>query len=205
MAAEGRDVERGGTNLQATSAPARSEAAPNVTGATAERRAGAAAWLLVGGAGLLAGLVGTLLMTLLMVAGRYWLGISPPPEAIPDRFAPTLDIDTFFELFGRFGGYNGLKKFGIRSGLTGLFAVGAVVGVAYAVIVERSQRRGRAAGRSGVSRAGTAFVVVAAAVLWLASLAVLWPVLDANYRGLPPSSARVVTVAGLLVAYAAYG
>ena len=82
------------------------------------------------GAGLLAGVVGTLLMVLLMVSGRTWLGISPPPEAIPDRFAPTLDIDTFFELFDRFGGYNGLKKFGIRSGLAGLFAAGAAVGIA---------------------------------------------------------------------------
>ena len=72
-------------------------------------------WLKAVGAGLLAALVGTLLMALVMLAGRTWLGISPPPEAIPDRFAPTLDIDTFFDLFGRFGGYNGLKQLGIRS------------------------------------------------------------------------------------------
>jgi hypothetical protein len=70
--------------------------------------------------GLLAGVVAALLTVLLMAASRTWLGISPPPEALPDRFAPTLDIPTFFSLFGRFGGYNGLKRFGITSGLTGL-------------------------------------------------------------------------------------
>ncbi len=59
-------------------------------------------WLKVSAVGLLSGLVATLAMVLAMVAGRTWLGISPPPEAIPDRFAPTLDIDTFFGLFGRF-------------------------------------------------------------------------------------------------------
>jgi hypothetical protein len=44
-------------------------------------------WIRVAGVGLLAGLVASLAMVLAMVAGRTWLGISPPPEAIPDRFA----------------------------------------------------------------------------------------------------------------------
>ncbi|HKG26828.1 MAG TPA: hypothetical protein VKB09_14360, partial [Thermomicrobiales bacterium] len=111
------------------------------------------------GIGLLAGVVATLVMVLLMVAGRYWLGISPPPEALPDRFAPTISIERFFELFDRFGGYNGLKKFGIKSGLTGLGVAGAVVGILYAIVVE--SRRARAAGpwRGGFSRHGVGFVV----------------------------------------------
>ncbi|MDP9354103.1 MAG: molybdopterin-dependent oxidoreductase [Chloroflexota bacterium] len=155
--------------------------------------------------GMLAGLVATLLMVLLMVMGRTWLGISPPPEAIPDRFAPTIDIDTFFSLFNRFGGYNGLKKFGIRSGLTGLFAVGILVGLAYAAIVESRHSRTVGVWRLGLSRIGLRFVVITALVLWIASLIVLWPVLDANYRGLPPSTARLVSALGLLVAYAGYG
>jgi DMSO/TMAO reductase YedYZ molybdopterin-dependent catalytic subunit len=144
-------------------------------------------------------------MVLLMVMGRTWLGISPPPEAIPDRFAPTLDIDTFFSLFDRYGGYNGLKKFGIRSGLAGLIAAGTLVGLAYAAIVEGRRSRTVGTWRFGLSRIGLLFVVITALVLWIASLIVLWPVLDANYRGLPPSTARLVSVLGLLVAYTAYG
>ncbi|MDP9364481.1 MAG: molybdopterin-dependent oxidoreductase [Chloroflexota bacterium] len=157
------------------------------------------------GAGLLAGLVGTAVMVLLMTAGRFWLGISPPPEAIPDRFAPTLDIDTFFGLFGRFDGYNGLKKFGIRAGLTGLIAAGALVGLAYALVVENRRARRAGTTRFGLNRYGVRFVAITAAVLWVATLAVLWPVLDANYRGLPPSRARLATGLWLLVTYAAYG
>ena len=154
--------------------------------------------------GLLAGLVATLAMALLLVAGRYWLGISPPPEALPDRFAPTISIERFFELFAQYGGYNGLKKFGIRSGLMGLAAAGAVVGIAYAAIAESGWARKGGTWR-GFSRHGLVFVTAAALVLWIGSVIVYWPVLATNYKGLPPSRARFATAIGLLVAYAAYG
>jgi DMSO/TMAO reductase YedYZ molybdopterin-dependent catalytic subunit len=170
------------------------------TGATSTVR-----WLAIAATGLLSGIVATLLMVLLMAAARTWLGISPPPEALPDRFAPTIPISQFFALFERFGGYNGLKRFGITSGLAGLFAVGAIVGVAYALIVE--SRRSREAGdwRHGFSRRGVVFVAATALVLWVASVILLWPVLDANYRGLPPGSARIASMLALLVQYASYG
>ena len=162
-------------------------------------------WLAIAATGLLSGIVAALLMVLLMAAARTWLGISPPPEALPDRFAPTIPIDQFFALFNRFGGYNGLKRFGITSGLAGLFAVGAIVGVAYALIVESRRSRGAGTWRNGFSRLGVGFVAVAALVLWVASVVLLWPVLDANYRGLPPGSARVTSILALLVQYVAYG
>ena len=157
------------------------------------------------GIGLLAGVVATLVMVLLMVAGRYWLGISPPPEALPDRFAPTISIERFFELFDRFGGYNGLKKFGIKSGLTGLGVAGAVVGILYAIVVESRRARAAAPWRGGFSRHGVGFVVATALVLWIGTIVVYWPVLATNYKGLPPSRARLATAGGLLIAYAAYG
>ena len=52
--------------------------------------------LAVAATGLLAGIVAALLMILLMAAARTWLGISPPPEALPDRFAPDARYPTFF-------------------------------------------------------------------------------------------------------------
>ena len=157
--------------------------------------------LVMAATGLLAGVVATLFMILLMMGARTWLGISPPPEALPDRFAPTIPISTFFGLFDRFGGYNGLKRFGITSGLAGLFAVGAVFGVAYALIAE--SRRSRQSGRwqEGLSRLAVGFIIAAALVLWLGSLALLWPVLDANYRGAPPGAARLASAAALLIEY----
>ena len=164
-------------------------------------RPSAARWLAVAATGLLAGVVASLAMILVMAAARMWLGISPPPEALPDRFAPTLDIQTFFSLFGRFGGYNGLKRFGIVSGLSGLLAVGAVVGVLYALVVESRRSRERGEWRNGLSRDALGAIVAAALVLWVVTTAVLWPVLDANYRGVPPGSARIVSMAALLVEF----
>ncbi len=174
--------------------------------ATATPRVEAAAtslprWLAIAVTGLISGVVAALAMALLMLAGRTWLGISPPFEALPDRFAPTLDISTFFSLFGRFGGYNGLKRFGITSGLAGLFTVGALFGLLYALVVESRRSRQSAAWRNGVSTLGARFIVATALVLWAVSVALLWPVLDANYRGLPPGAARIASTAALLVDY----
>ena len=153
-------------------------------------------WLAIAATGLLSGVVAALLMILLMAAARTWLGISPPPEALPDRFAPTIPIPTFFSLFDRFGGYNGLKRFGITSGLAGLFAVGAIVGVA----LRPDRREPALAGvwslAGGFSRLAVGFIIAAALVLWVVSLALLWPVLDANYRGAPPGAARIASMAG---------
>ncbi|MDQ3412637.1 MAG: molybdopterin-dependent oxidoreductase [Chloroflexota bacterium] len=161
-------------------------------------------WLKAAGLGLIAGLAATAVLVLTFAVMRTWLGISPPPEAIPDRLAPTLDISTFFSLFGRFGGYNGLKKLGIQGGLAGLIAVGALVGIIYSVLT--ASPRARAAGSwRGWSRLGLGFVVATALILWVAMLIVLWPVLGANYRGVPPSQAQFVTAAGYLVAFALYG
>ncbi|HEX5497763.1 MAG TPA: molybdopterin-dependent oxidoreductase, partial [Thermomicrobiales bacterium] len=160
-------------------------------------------WLGIVVGGALAGLVGAAAMLLVMAAERTWLGISPPPEALPDRIAPTLDIATFFSLFGKYGGYNGLKKFGVTTGIEALVAAGLVVGVVYAVVVEwRGSRTGD--WRNGFSRAGLRFIGAAAVIVWIATLVALWPVLPANFRGLPPSSARVASALGLFVAYAAY-
>jgi DMSO/TMAO reductase YedYZ molybdopterin-dependent catalytic subunit len=161
-------------------------------------------WLAIAAVGLLCGVVAALLMILLMAAARTWLGISPPPEALPDRFAPTIPIPTFFSLFGRFGGYNGLKRFGITSGLSGLLTVGAVFGVLYALIAE--SRRSRESGRwqAGLSRLAVGFIIAAALVLWVVSLALLWPVLDANYRGAPPDAARLASAMALLIEYLAF-
>src|SRR5215213_1168848 len=158
-------------------------------------------WLAIAAVGLLCGVVAALLMILLMAAARTWLGISPPPEALPDRFAPTIPIPTFFSLFGRFGGYNGLKRFGIPSGLSGLLTVGAVFGVLYALIAESRRSRVSSRWQAGLSRLAVGFITIAALVLWIISLAILWPVLDANYRGAPPGAARLASAAALLIEY----
>ncbi|MFN8589836.1 MAG: molybdopterin-dependent oxidoreductase [Thermomicrobiales bacterium] len=160
--------------------------------------------LAIAAAGLLSGLVGAFGMIALMAAGRTWLGIAPPPEALPDRFAPLIPIPTFFSLFARFGGYNGLKQFGVSSGIVGLIVVGALLGLAYALISESRRSRLTGRWREGLSIPAVGFISGAALVLWIVSIALLRPVLDANYRGMPPGTARLASAAALLVEYLSF-
>ncbi len=152
-------------------------------------------------AGLLAGLVATASLALFMIAGRYFLGVTPPPEAIPDRVAPLLSIDTFFGLFNDYGGYNGLKKFGIRTGTTGVIVAGLVAGLVYPLIAESVRSRRAGIWRFGLPKHGVAFILAATLVLWVASVIFLWPVLVTSYKGLPPFDARLVTMGWYLLSY----
>lgn len=156
-------------------------------------------------AGFVAGLAAAIVTTLLMALSRYYLGIMPPVEAVPDRIASTLDIQTFFSLFSQYGGYNGLKKFGIVAGLRTLFAVGAVVGVIYAIVVESPYSRRSSKWILGASRPAFLFMSVSILAVWIAFVIFLWPVLSANYRGLPFSQARIVSIVALLCWFAAFG
>jgi DMSO/TMAO reductase YedYZ molybdopterin-dependent catalytic subunit len=155
--------------------------------------------------GLLAGLVGGLAMTLVMLVLRLALGISPPLEMIPDRLAPTLTIDEFFELIGRFGGYNELKQFGVTSVLTGQLAVSGLLGLAYGLVAHPNREHRGDAGTGQWTRSAVWLLVGSIVVLWIASLAALWPTLPTSFIGLPPSVAAPVTALGLLASYAVYG
>jgi hypothetical protein len=127
--------------------------------------------------GLLAGLVGGLAMTLTMLALRSVVGVSPPIEMIPDRFAPTLTIDRFFELIGQFGGYNELKQFGVTSVLVGQLTVAGLLGVAYGLVAGPASTTGDGTRSRRTGDTAVRFLIVAVAVLWVVSLIVLWPTL----------------------------
>jgi DMSO/TMAO reductase YedYZ molybdopterin-dependent catalytic subunit len=154
-------------------------------------------------AGIIAGLLAAVVMTLAMTASRLWLGIMPPPEAVPDRVASMLDIDTFFSLFGKYGGYNGLKKFGILSGLRAITGAGVVVGLLYAVLATMPASR-RGASILGAPRLAIGIMASAVLVMWVAFVIFLWPVLAANYRGLPYTQARIASIVALLVWFALF-
>ena len=156
-------------------------------------------------AGALSGLVAAIAMLLLMAATRQWLGVSPPPEAVPDRLAPTLSISQFFDLFAQYGGYNGLKKFGVWTGIRAILGAGIVFGLLYSLISESNRSRRGKPGPGGTSRSGLIFIAASAVIVWIATVALLWPVLGANYRGLPPSTARWLNVTVLGMEYVVFG
>jgi uncharacterized protein len=157
------------------------------------------------GVGLLAGLVGGLAMTLTMLVLRLLVGVSPPLEMIPDRFAPTMSIDQFLGLIGRFGGYNELKQFGVSSVLAGQLVVAGLLGVLYALIPRPTSAPGGSIRLARWAGGAARLLVAAIALLWIASLTILWHTLPTSFIGLPPSNAAPVTTTGLLAAYVIYG
>jgi DMSO/TMAO reductase YedYZ molybdopterin-dependent catalytic subunit len=143
--------------------------------------------------GVFAGLIAGLVLILVQVGLRIALGVSPPPEAIPDRFAPMLSIAQFFRLLDLFGGYDQLKQFGVGSILAGELGVAMLVGVVYARLRNNNPRE--------AALALVTFVAVASVV----TIAILWPVLGANFRGLPQATATWLSVAALIASYALFG
>ncbi|MGI8996328.1 MAG: molybdopterin-dependent oxidoreductase [Pyrinomonadaceae bacterium] len=156
------------------------------------------------GAGLWAGLVAAILMTLALLALRFLFGVATPSELVGDRIAPLLPVETFIDLLVRFGGYNNLKMLGVSSVLGGQLIAGALGGLAYASVVERASRR-QPAETSQRGPYGLWFVALFVGALWLLSLLLLWPVVGTSYVGLPPGKATLANACALLFAYALYG
>jgi hypothetical protein len=163
-------------------------------------------WIKVLGAGLLAGLVAALFMTVVLALLRLFVGVGLPAELGGDRFLPTLSVGEFLGLLGRSGGPIAAKEKALLSGFGAQLGVGVAFGLLYALVVEIGRARDPERPRPlGLSISGALFVVVTLIVVWAASLVVLWPTLGTNNRGLPTGAAAVVTVTGFLVFYASYG
>jgi DMSO/TMAO reductase YedYZ molybdopterin-dependent catalytic subunit len=157
-------------------------------------------------AGVLAGLVAALLMTLVMALLRAVAGVPSPAELVGERIVPLLTIAQFFKLFDLVGGYNNLKQLGVGGIIAGQLVFGIVAGLLYAILVERDRVRApERIWRWGISRQGWRVTTALIALAWSVSLAALWPTLGANFRGLPPGSARIATSAGLLLDYICFG
>ena len=158
------------------------------------------------GIGILAGLVGALVMTAVMALLRIGPGISPPAELLGDRIVPTLDVRHFIDLIVKYGGPNQLKQIPIKASIAGQLGVGVLFGLIYAFIVKEGKGQSLFRfGRLSLSRRGFVYISAVILVLWTATMIYLWPVLWSNYRGLPPTPARIVTMIGTFVSYASYG
>ena len=123
-----------------------------------------------------------------------WLfGVATPLAIFGDRLSVFIPADTFLSLMGRVGGYNHMKQLGVGSVIFGQVLVGALGGVVYGLLARH--RRNISFGV-----AGTIFVF-----LPLAAVSVfLWPVLGTHYFGLPIRRATVITLLGLVAAFAAF-
>ena len=144
------------------------------------------------GAGLLAGFVAGLLMTVTMLLLAWLFGVATPLVIFGDRLSVFIPADTFLSLMGRVGGYNNMKQLGVGSVMAGQLVVGALGGMIYGLVLRPRS---------------TQFSVTGAVFILLPLLAVgvlLWPVLGTHYHGVPIKRATGITLGGLLLAFVVF-
>jgi DMSO/TMAO reductase YedYZ molybdopterin-dependent catalytic subunit len=136
-------------------------------------------------AGLLAGFIAALAMTMMMLPLACF-GVATPLVIIGDRLSVFIPPGPFLSLMGKVGGYNHLKQLGVGSTIAGQILVGAIAGAFFGVMT-----RHRPNGYAMLLTIGI-FVVLPTIVAAI----MLWPVLGSSYVGLPVDAARLVTLIG---------
>src|SRR5438093_11357216 len=91
-------------------------------------------------AGLLAGVVAGLAMTVVMLLLACF-GVATPLVIIGDRLSVFIPPGPFLEIMGRVGGYNHLKQLGVGSTMAGQLLVGAIGGGIFGLFMRRDPAR----------------------------------------------------------------
>jgi DMSO/TMAO reductase YedYZ molybdopterin-dependent catalytic subunit len=146
------------------------------------------------GAGAWSGLLAAIVMTAMMLLLVSSFGIATPITLIGDRLSVFFSVDQFLALMARVGGYNQMKQLGVASVIGGQLLLGVLGGAVYGAIAGRAPERRRT--RLSV----TLFVLLPLVV----TAAVLWPVLETHYGGLPQRNAMIATLLGLVVCFVAF-
>jgi len=136
-------------------------------------------------AGLLAGLVGGIVMTAAMLLLAA-LGVATPLVIIGDRLSVFISPGPFLSLMGKVGGYNHLKQLGVGSTIGGQLLVAAIAGAIFGLLVRRNPTR--------IPAIWTISIFIMLPIV--ACAIALWPVLGTSYVGLPINVARLVTLVG---------
>ena len=136
-------------------------------------------------AGLLAGLIAAIAMTVVMLL-LACLRIATPLFIIGDRLSVFIPPGPFLTIMGKVGGYNHLKQLGVGSTIAGQLIVGAIGGGVFGFFMRRNPERNTAFATLSVF---FGLPIVAVAI-------VLWPVLGTSYRGFPIAVAGVITMIG---------
>jgi DMSO/TMAO reductase YedYZ molybdopterin-dependent catalytic subunit len=154
-------------------------------------------------AGVLAGIAMLLTMALL----RLFLGWPTPTELIFDRLFPLLTVEFFIGSLVRAGGYTPLKLQGVFGALAGQVIVAGLGGVIYAFYLKRRDRRdvARTTGTSLLDGRGWSLIIACVLAATVLFIALLWPTLVTNYRGLPPATAHWVAAVEMLISFSVCG
>src|SRR6266536_2715018 len=136
-------------------------------------------------AGLLAGLIAAIAMTVIMLLLACF-GVATPLVIIGDRLSVFISPGPFLSIMGKVGGYNHLKQLGVGSTIAGQLVVGAIGGAIFGFCMRRDPRKSATLATLAV------FVVLPIIAVAIA----LWRVLGTSYLGLPIDVARLATLVG---------
>src|SRR5881227_2929967 len=91
-------------------------------------------------AGLLAGFIAAIAMTIMMLLLAYF-GVATPLVIIGDRLSVFIKPGPFLQLMGRVGGYNHLKQLGVGSTMAGQLAVSMLGGAVFGLLMRGNPQR----------------------------------------------------------------
>jgi len=156
--------------------------------------------------GLMAGLFAGLAMLLTMALLRMLFGWPTPTELIFDRLFPLLTVEFFISSLVKAGGYTPLKLQGVFGALAGQIVVAGIGGVIYALYLRRRVPGAkRPNGRALLDPRGWSLIVPGVLAATVLFVALLWPTLITNYRGLPPGTARLICALEMLISFSVCG
>lgn len=146
-----------------------------------------------------AGLVASLLTTVLMGVLRLGLGIPTPVELFGDYVLNHIDVGTFFRLLVIFGRNSKTAPLGLA--LLGMILIGTLASLLYAALVRLSLPV------QGYRPSRREWLVALAftLVMTLIGTILFWDQLRQNFYGLPINWAIFVTILGLLADFSLYG
>ena len=146
-------------------------------------------------------------MLLTMALLRLFLGWPTPTELIFDRIFPLLTVEFFIGSLVRAGGYTPLKLQGVFGALAGQVIVAGLGGVLYAFYLRRRDRHGgaRSTGSSLFDARGWPLIIPGVLAATILFVALLWPTLFTNYRGLPPATAHWIAALEMLISFSVCG
>ncbi|KAF5406474.1 MAG: Protein-methionine-sulfoxide reductase catalytic subunit MsrP [Candidatus Udaeobacter sp.] len=156
--------------------------------------------------GLMAGLFAGLAMLLTMALLRMLFGWPTPTELIFDRLFPLLTVEFFISSLVKAGGYTPLKLQGVFGALAGQIVVAGIGGVIYALYLRcRVPGAKRPNDRALLDPRGWSLIVPGVLAATVLFVALLWPTLITNYRGLPPGTARLICALEMLISFSVCG
>jgi hypothetical protein len=157
--------------------------------------------------GFFAGVLAGIAMLLTMALLRLFFGWPTPTELIFDRVFPMLTVEFFIGSLVRAGGYTPLKLQGVFGALAGQLFVAGLGGVLYAFYLRRRDRRNgsRAIGNALFDPRGWLLIIPGVLAATILFIALLWPTLVTNYRGLPPGPAHVIASIEMLISFSVCG